>query len=290
MKQRIITGLIFVAVVAGIVLPGQKHPILPIAFFAAVAFVVTHELGLAFKATGFRLPPILPYLASLLTISPLILIIIGLHPGTTRPGSVAALSYFLVFMAMAITVVITVIRRGPEGLPDSALLALIIAYVAFPLCSPSIILTSIPDGFHWMLIGLISPWISDVFAYFTGSMIGKRKIVPHLSPKKTLEGCIGGVIGTMLVLMLYFWLFMQGRETVSNSLTGNLVLAAVAGLLLSVASQMGDWLASAIKRWCHVKDFGTILPGHGGILDRFDSVLFTLPMTLAIAVVAVTLD
>jgi len=140
-----------------------------------------------------------------------------------------------------------------------------------------------------MLIGLISPWISDVFAYFAGSMFGRRKIVPKLSPKKTLEGSIGGLIGTMIFVMIYFWLFMQGRETVSNSLSENMVLAAIAGLLLSTASQAGDWLASAIKRWCGVKDFGTILPGHGGILDRFDSVLFTLPVTLAISVVAVTL-
>lgn len=289
MKQRIITGLIFVAIVAGIILPGQKYTILPILFFAAVAFVVTHELGLAFKARGFTLPPILPILAAALTLAPSALVLTGMHAGTAKPASAAALSYFMIFTAMAFVMVVTLIRRGPDALPQAALHALILVYVAFPLSSPSVILTSIPDGFHWMLIGLISPWISDVFAYFSGSAFGRRKIVPRLSPKKTLEGCIGGLIGTMLVMMLYFWLFMQGRETVSNSLAENMVLAAVAGLMLSAASQMGDWLASAIKRWCGVKDFGTILPGHGGILDRFDSVLFTLPMTLAIAVVAVTL-
>lgn len=289
MKQRIITGLIFAAVVAGIILPGQRAPILPILFFAAVAFVVTHELGLAFKTRGIRLPVTLPWLTALLTLSPLVLVLTGLHTGTSRPGSVAALSYFLVFAAMATVATVTLIRNGPEALPESAVQALIIAYVAFPLVTPAIILHAIPDGFHWMLIGLVSPWISDVFAYFTGSAFGKHKIVPRLSPKKTVEGCVGGVLGTMLVMMIYFWLFMQGRETVSNSLSENLVLAAAAGLLLSVASQMGDWLASAVKRWCGVKDFGTILPGHGGILDRFDSVLFTLPVTLAISVVAVTL-
>ena len=289
MKQRIITGLIFAAVVAGIILPGQRYPILPILFFSAVAFIVTHELGLAFKARGIRLPSMMPWLNALLTLSPLVLVLTGLHTGTSRPGPIAALSYFLVFVAMATVATATLIRNGPESLPESAGQALVIAYVAFPLVTPAIILHAIPDGFHWMLIGLVSPWISDVFAYFTGSAIGRHKIVPRLSPKKTVEGCVGGVLGTMLVLMIYFWLFMQGRETVSNSLAENLVLAAVAGLLLSVASQMGDWLASAVKRWCGVKDFGTILPGHGGILDRFDSVLFTLPVTLAISVVAVTL-
>jgi phosphatidate cytidylyltransferase len=290
MKQRIITGLIFTLVVAGIILPGQKYPYLPMLFFALVAFIVTHEFRIAFKVRGFRMPLKLPVIIALLTLSPLILILTGLHPGTSRPGSVAAISYFLIFTAMSFTMVALMIRRGPTALPEAAMFALTIAYVAFPLSSPAIILSSIPDGFNWMLIGLISPWISDVFAYFIGSLFGRNKIVPRLSPKKTVEGCIGGIVGTMLIMMLYFWLFMQGKKTVSNSLAENMVLAATAGLLLSIASQMGDWLASAIKRWCGVKDFGTILPGHGGILDRFDSALFTLPMTLAISILAVTLS
>ncbi len=289
MKQRIITGLMFSAVVAGIILPGRRFMALPILFFAAVAFVVTKELGYAFKARGFVQPASLPYVSALLTLSPLILTVSGLHAETARPGPVAALSYYLVFTAMASAMIATFIRRGPDALPDAALYALTIGYVAFPLCTPAIILTSIPEGFHWMLIGLISPWMSDVFAYFTGSLLGRHKIVPRLSPKKTVEGSIGGVIGTMLSLMLYFTLFMQGHPTLSSSMAENMVLAAAAGLALSVASQMGDWLASAIKRWCQVKDFGTILPGHGGILDRFDSVLFTFPVTLPIAVIAATL-
>lgn len=289
MRQRIITGLLFSAVVAGIILPGRRFPALPILFFAAVAYVVTKELGLAFKARGFHQPASLPYITALLTLTPQILVFTGLHPGTGRPGAVAALSYFLIFMAMASVMIATFIRRGPDALPDASLFALTIGYTAFPLCTPTLILTTIPDGFHWMLIGLISPWMSDVFAYFTGSAFGRHKIVPRLSPKKSWEGSIGGVIGTMVSLMIYFRIFMQGHATLSQNTAENMVLAAIAGLALSVASQMGDWLASAIKRWCQVKDFGTILPGHGGILDRFDSVLFTFPVTLAIAVIAVTL-
>jgi phosphatidate cytidylyltransferase len=134
-----------------------------------------------------------------------------------------------------------------------------------------------------VVIGLFAPWVSDVFAYFTGSILGKHKIVPHISPKKTVEGCIGGAVGCAVVMVLFFSLFMDQFIDTSFGRPIILLFAALIGVILSIVSQLGDWMASAIKRWAGIKDFGKILPGHGGLLDRFDSAFFTLPVIFAVA-------
>ena len=134
-----------------------------------------------------------------------------------------------------------------------------------------------------MVIGLFAPWVSDVFAYFTGSFIGKHKIVPHISPKKTWEGCIGGAVFTSLITALFFAFIMYDIIDVGISYTMYITFAALFGFVLSCVSQLGDWLASSIKRMVDIKDFGKLMPGHGGIMDRFDSAFFTLPVALGLA-------
>lgn len=126
--------------------------------------------------------------------------------------------------------------------------------------------------FVWLIF--IGAWGSDTCAYCVGIMIGKHKIAPKLSPKKSLEGCIGGVLGAALLGLLYATVF-QGKITG----TYNPQLAfAVVGAASSVISQIGDLAASAIKRNHDIKDYGKLIPGHGGILDRFDSIIFTAPI------------
>lgn len=289
MRQRIITGIIFALAVAAIVVPGYWQPLLPVAFFTVTAYLVTHELREALANVQIHISPYLPLINALLVLLPRFLT--SSRPDAAdRIASVSALTLFVIFAIMGTTTVLQLIRENPKSLPDASANALLMAYVALPLSCPVIIMTAIPDGFFWMVLGLVTPWVSDTAAFFAGTLFGRHKIVPRLSPKKTVEGTIGGIIGTMLVVMLYFWLFMQDRQAISQHLAANLLLAGAAGSLLSIASQMGDWLASAIKRWCGVKDFGAILPGHGGILDRFDSVLFTMPVALAVATLAVVLS
>jgi len=287
MRQRIITGVLFALAVAAIIVPGYWLPLLPVAFFTLTAFLATHEAKQALAIGKVHVSPLLPLINAVLVLLPYAAAAVWPNHGA-RPASVAALAFFAIFSTMGTMAVLQLIRENPKSLPDAGANALLMAYVAFPLACPVIIMAAVPDGFFWMVLGLFTPWVSDTTAFFAGTLFGRHKIVPRLSPKKTVEGAIGGIIGTMLVVMLYFWLFMQGRETVSRSQTENLLLAAAAGALLSMASQMGDWLASAIKRWCGVKDFGTLLPGHGGVLDRFDSVLFTMPVALAVSAFAIT--
>jgi phosphatidate cytidylyltransferase len=132
------------------------------------------------------------------------------------------------------------------------------------------------DGFEssWIIIWLpfVTAWSTDTAAYFTGLSIGKHKLCPTISPKKTVEGAIGGIIGCSALTTL-FGLIISNYD---NSI--GIENYFIIGLICGVFSQLGDLTASYIKRTTGIKDFGTLIPGHGGILDRFDSILFTIPV------------
>ncbi len=136
------------------------------------------------------------------------------------------------------------------------------------------------DGAWLVWLIFIGAWGSDTCAYCVGMLIGKHKITPKLSPKKSLEGCIGGVVGAALIGFLY-------ATAISSQLTGiskPQLLFALIGAASSVISQIGDLAASAIKRNHEIKDYGKLIPGHGGILDRFDSIIFTAPIVYYLTV------
>lgn len=131
-------------------------------------------------------------------------------------------------------------------------------------------------GIFYVVAALTTPWLADAGAYFGGSMFGRKKLCPKISPKKTVEGAVSGVIiGTLLSLLvgvIFEKFFFADGETV------NYIFFAAYGLLGSVISIVGDLSFSLIKRSCGVKDYGSIIPGHGGLLDRFDSVIFSAPL------------
>ena len=130
-------------------------------------------------------------------------------------------------------------------------------------------------GMFYVLIAVLSAWVADVGAYFAGTLFGKHKLCPEISPKKTVEGLIGGTAVDVLVMLLcgvwFSAVFYRGAVEVSYL---TLFLIGFFGSLISV---LGDLSFSIIKRSCHIKDFGQVIPGHGGVLDRFDSVIFAAP-------------
>ena len=130
-----------------------------------------------------------------------------------------------------------------------------------------------------LILTLASAWVSDSGAYFVGRAFGKRKLAPKISPKKTVEGAIGGVVTCTVFFVLFGMLYTYICSAFLNTKVivnyGYLLIMAPIGSLLSI---VGDLSASIIKRQCGIKDFGTIMPGHGGIMDRFDSVLFVSPL------------
>lgn len=131
-------------------------------------------------------------------------------------------------------------------------------------------------GTGYMMLIFVCAWTTDSGAYFTGSALGKHKLIPHVSPNKTVEGAVGGVIVCMLCCFIYSLIIhrISGAALVSMD---SLKLTVIGGMA-AVVSQLGDLVASSIKRDTGVKDFGKIFPGHGGFLDRFDSVLFVAPI------------
>ena len=136
------------------------------------------------------------------------------------------------------------------------------------------------DGIFIVWLILAGSWLCDVFAYFTGMALGKHKLAPVLSPKKSIEGSIGGIVIPALIAGVYAWVLGRYYQPSYPLITVFVIITAVA----AAASQIGDLSASAIKRNFDIKDYGDIIPGHGGILDRFDSLIFTAPMVYFVAV------
>ena len=129
------------------------------------------------------------------------------------------------------------------------------------------------DGKYLVWLIFLSSWGCDTCAYCAGMLLGKHRLAPVLSPKKSIEGAVGGVVGSALLGCIYAYFFGGKMDVVCNPM----VACAVACAIAAVISQIGDLAASAIKRNHNVKDYGNLIPGHGGILDRFDSVIFTAP-------------
>ena len=315
MKMRIVTGILFAVAVAAFILPGFWTPLVPFLFLVLIAVMGIREIRNALTVHGlepgkarwtwvgvacsFLAGPVAiwlyaalsgeaagkEYAASLTSFfftgaKSLVLPAI-LRPVLLMTGFAAAVFILVAFLVSGI--LSDVLHRGTGHFGTSTAFAAGAMYVALPLFCAVAMLYVLPGGMYWVVPALVSPWVTDVAAYFTGSFLGKHKIVPALSPKKTWEGCIGGMVGCMAAMPAWVLLAVPHPSGVLDSQL--LLFALLLGMAAGVVAQAGDWFASAIKRWSGIKDFGNLLPGHGGILDRFDSVLFTLPVFFAAAVV-----
>ena len=128
------------------------------------------------------------------------------------------------------------------------------------------------NGNYFYLLIFIGAWVCDTFAYFTGRFLGKHKLIPAISPKKTIEGAIGGIIFTMGAFALYGFILRSAFDFEMSYIE-----LIIMGLVVAIVSQIGDLVASAVKRQYEIKDYGFLFPGHGGVLDRFDSVMLVSP-------------
>jgi phosphatidate cytidylyltransferase len=147
-------------------------------------------------------------------------------------------------------------------------------YVAI-MISYIYLVRSMHDGIYLVWLIFVASWGNDTFAYFTGVFLGKHKMAPILSPKKSVEGAIGGVLGAAILGAIYGLIISRFTSSPSVLTIATFAGASFVGAFISI---IGDLAASAIKRNYDVKDYGNLIPGHGGILDRFDSVIFTAPV------------
>lgn len=157
----------------------------------------------------------------------------------------------------------------------SQVVAAVFSFLYAPVMLSFVYLTrAYSIGFYAVWMILISSWGCDTCAYVVGKLIGKKKIFPILSPHKSLEGCIGGVAGAALIGGIYGYFVLEAKLP-GGHVTFIMAFICAAG---AVMSMVGDLAASAIKRNNNIKDYGKLIPGHGGIMDRFDSMIVTAPM------------
>lgn len=138
------------------------------------------------------------------------------------------------------------------------------------------------NGLIYILIIFGGAWFADTGAYFTGRFFGKHKLSPVISPKKTVEGAVGGVIANILLIDLMAFVYTKICAGFDISVSVNYIELSILAALVAFAGMAGDLIASVIKRQIGIKDYGNIIPGHGGIMDRFDSILFTAPTVFLI--------
>lgn len=180
--------------------------------------------------------------------------------------------YLVVYILTVFMLTQLIFRYKQFKLEDIAITLLGLIYIPF-LLSFILLLRLMSNGYELSWLIFIGAYSTDTFAYFIGKFFGKRKVLPEVSPNKTVAGCIGGVIGSVICVTLYGALYINN---VTN-LNANIIHYIIIGVLCGIVAQLGDWTASAIKRIVDIKDFGHIMPGHGGILDRIDSLLFVAP-------------
>ena len=185
----------------------------------------------------------------------------------------------LIFLGMMFVYVFSF----PRFRAEQVMTAFFCAFYA-PVLFTFIFLTrNLPNGIYMVWMIFISSWICDTCAYLTGMAIGKHKLAPVLSPKKSIEGAVGGVVGSALVGAAFGYFALE-RVFADQNVTWIAALICGVG---AVISQVGDLAASGIKRNHDIKDYGKLIPGHGGIMDRFDSVLFTAPIIYYLAILLI---
>ena len=258
MIKRVISGTIVFAIVLLVFLIGNQYIV--DVFLGIVAMRCIYELFHTFEQKGHHPVRWIGYLASavimLLHIIPSKYIIITL--ATIIP------------VAMVILFVQLLTKKTDIKVVDVAITLFGICYIVLFLAFMSLI-RALENGRWLVWYVFIASWLTDVFALFTGKTIGKHHFT-DISPNKTIEGCIGGTIGAIILSIIY--------TLICNKIWGlqiNYIYITLISCILSIVGQIGDLAASSIKRYTEIKDFSNLIPGHGGMLDRIDSVLFIAP-------------
>ena len=284
-----------------------------------VSFLMCHEFYAALEAKGYKPIKILGYLCTLFL----------LPIGVVKTHTLALICASIIPLVLFVGMCVSLFSKLTVNMVDVAVTLLGNVYTVFLVAFLSATRV-LPLGVFLIFYIICGAWFSDIFAYLIGRLIGKHKF-STISPKKSIEGCIAGVFGTILFFIIYSLVLnnmdinrfekqstdmssivqieevkeleqeiekeekentlvdqilfssnpqedYEMQEKLKNSFYTNIPLLIVLGIIVSIVAQIGDFAASSIKRYCEIKDFSNLMPGHGGMLDRFDSVLFVAPI------------
>lgn len=284
LRQRVITGLLFTIAVLSFFVPAFFWPFAAVIMSIVIGVFACIEMIRALRHGGYRPSRLLLIIGTILAS---LTLVCGMLFKLQAENIMALYLVIVCMYSVSCGIALPLVRPEEEkAFLNGILTGGIVFYITFPLFCLDCTMLFIPHGWYYMFVGLFAPWATDTFAYFTGVAFGKHKIVPHISPKKTWEGCIGGSLFCAIAMTVYSCLVLYKVESIDIEIVTYGVIMFLMGILISIMSQLGDWFCSVIKRRTGIKDFGKIFPGHGGMLDRFDSAFFTLPTALLLALIA----
>lgn len=277
MVVRLITSAIGIVLCIGLMFLGESNPIVITVSIALVTGLMCGEL-LSAKGLHKKLKIAIPSIA------------FGILMPLLGSTDFVFVPLYLFTVVLFITSVLCHEKVSSEetlfAFGGSLLVTLSMTAFAYTCCGESglspVINADANDQVYssfWVVITLAVPWLADSGAYFAGRFLGKHKLCPKISPKKTVEGAVGGVIcgslGSILVGFIFTWIY--------GDVTINFIPLIIIGIVNPIVSIFGDLSFSIIKRACGIKDYGSIMPGHGGMLDRFDSIILCAPLVYFIS-------
>ena len=283
MKTRIITAVVGIVVLIGVLFTFDT--LIFNLVITAITLIALHEIyaALGFEKQGWPLFGVLVPYTFLVMLSSY-----ELYRRLVMPASFLVVLFYAIYL---------VVRNGTISYQKASGLAMFSGIVIFCFYSFIRLKEMLPveeygyDAIFFILLILCFAWGGDTCAYFAGRAFGKHKLCPVVSPKKTVEGAVGGVLGTMVFGVLVTVIYSIAADRMEEFTRSNIgvsmyVIIALLACVAAVLGIYGDLFASVVKRQCGIKDYGTIFPGHGGILDRFDSEMFIAPFVTMVVIAA----
>lgn len=281
MKTRIITSIVGIAVLIGVMF--TFHTMMFNLVIATITLIAVHEI---YNALGFEKKDWLLYAVQVPYVLLVMLSSYSNIRGMLMPASFLLVVFYSIYL---------VVRNGDISYQKASGLVMFSGIVIFCFYSFIRLKELLPiekygyDAVFFILLILCFAWGGDTCAYFAGRAFGKHKLCPVVSPKKTVEGAVGGVLGTMVfgvVITLIYSIAADRMEAFTRTNIGvsMYLVIALLGCVAAVLGIYGDLFASVVKRQCGIKDYGTLFPGHGGVLDRFDSVMFIAPFVTMVII------
>jgi len=258
LKTRIISAVVLVALLLIVTFA-------PVGVFTfvlcAASFIVLHELMVTFKQETKRSVVIVDYIFAFLY---MLSAFIGKETGST-------LMYMITILFVMALLTLCVLNHDVINFSDACSSLFLVIYSVFFLMHLSFI-RNMENGLAYVFLTFIGAWLTDTMAYFSGNLFGKHKLIEKVSPNKTIEGAVGGIIGAVVFFVLY------GIVLSCTGYNVSFLRLIILSILCGIFAQLGDLSASVMKRAYKAKDFGNLIPGHGGLLDRIDSFIFVIPV------------